>query len=209
MSVRNAHCVQPRQRDQQGFTLVELIAALLLTGLLTAIFGLGLTAALEGYLFNRANVELSQKAQMAMARVTREFQDLVAIVEISDPGQDPFIIYERVVETDGRPEVQTFGLHFEPAQGALRLYTHLEANPGGVPAVLNSGTTGLGDPLIDQVGGFTLRFFQGAQAWTEGMDPDLLSVVEFALQVLRPDDPTRSETFSTRVHLRNTGGGVP
>ena len=194
----------PEQKGSQGFTLIELIASLFLVGLLTAIFGMGLVAALRGYDYNRANVEVAQKAQMAMARMSRELQEMVSIVEIANNDQDPFIIYNRVVEANGRPEQHTFGLHFNPADARIRLYTNLDDLTGGVPAALSSSTIADGDILIDQVQSFSLQFFQGQVLWTEGMDITLLSAVEITLRIARPDAPDKIETFRTLIPLRNT-----
>jgi prepilin-type N-terminal cleavage/methylation domain-containing protein len=188
--------------DQGGFTLIELIASLFLVGLLTAVFGMGLVAAIQGYDYNRANVEVTQKAQMAMARISRELQELVDIVEIADSDQDPFIIYDRVTETSGRSEQHTFGLHFNPGDGRLRLYTNLDE--GGVPTALSDSTLEDGDILIDQVQSFSLQFFQGQNPWTEDMDITLLSTIEITLQISRSDAPDKTETFQTLIHLRNT-----
>ncbi len=188
--------------DQEGFTLIELIVSLFLVGLLAAILGMGLVAAIQGYDYNRANVEVAQKAQMAMTRICRELQEMVAIAEIADNDQDPFIIYDRVTETNGRSEQHTFGLHFNPGDARLRLYTNLDV--GGVPSALSDSTLDDGDILIDHVQSFSLLFFQGPNLWTEGMDITLLSTIEITLQISRPDAPGKIETFHTLIHLRNT-----
>ena len=187
------------KNDQIGFTLIELIASLFLVGLLSAIFGMGLVAAIEGYDYNRTNVAVAQKAQMAMARMSLELQEMIAIVEISDSNQDPFIIYNRMVEAGGRPEQQTFGLHFRPEDSHLRLYTNLED-----VADLSSSTIENGDTLIDQVQSFSLEFFHGPDPWSEGMDITLLSAIEIKLEISRTDASGKTETFRTLIHLRNT-----
>lgn len=192
----------PDNDAQRGFTLIELIASLFLVGLLTAVFGMGLVAVIQGYDYNRTNVEVTQKAQMAMTRICRELQEMVAIVEIADNGQDPFIIYDRVTETNGRPEQHTFGLHFNPGDARLRLYTNLELN--GVPSALSNSTIDDGDILIDQVQSFSLQFFQGQNLWTEGMDITLLSTIEITLEISRSDVQGKTEKFRTLIHLRNT-----
>ncbi len=62
-----------RSRNQKGFTLIEIIAVLLLVGILAGIFGFGITAGIRGYLLAQENSAMSQKAQLAMKRLTREF----------------------------------------------------------------------------------------------------------------------------------------
>lgn len=59
---------------QAGFTLIEIIAVLILTGVLAAMVGSGLAAAVQGYLVARESSALSQKAQLALNRLTREYR---------------------------------------------------------------------------------------------------------------------------------------
>ncbi len=63
------NCEKSRQR---GFTLIEVIVVLILVGIMAAMAGTGLVAAVQGYLTAAENSEVSQKAQMAMTRLTRE-----------------------------------------------------------------------------------------------------------------------------------------
>ncbi|MFH7320807.1 type II secretion system protein [Desulfurivibrio sp. D14AmB] len=60
---------------KNGFTLIEVIAVLVLLGLLFAMAGGGIAAGARGYLLARENSVLSQKAQLALSRMAREFQD--------------------------------------------------------------------------------------------------------------------------------------
>jgi prepilin-type N-terminal cleavage/methylation domain-containing protein len=191
-----------------GFTLIELIASLVLLGLLTAIFGMGLVAAMKSNEFNRANVQLAQKGQLAMARITRELMELTQIEAISNAaaGEDPYIVYNRLLE-DNEQAVGRFAIHFNPTDRTLRLYTGLTITPP-----LNNFTIGQGDILLDGVAAFALTYFQGGAAWTWGSDPRLLSSIGISLQMQRPDDPARSQDFNTVVYLRNTnnfGGAAP
>jgi len=63
------NCEKSRQR---GFTLIEVIVVLILVGIMAAMAGTGLVTAVQGYLMAAENAEVSQKAQMAMTRLTRE-----------------------------------------------------------------------------------------------------------------------------------------
>lgn len=62
-------------RNQAGFTLVETIIVLALIGLLASIAGLGLAKGVQGYLLASENAAVSQKAQLAMTRLTREIME--------------------------------------------------------------------------------------------------------------------------------------
>jgi len=56
-----------------GFTLVELVVTLTLTGLLATVVGMALVPALEGFLQARRAAATAQGAQLAMTRMVREF----------------------------------------------------------------------------------------------------------------------------------------
>ncbi|MEJ2155583.1 MAG: type II secretion system protein [Desulfobacteraceae bacterium] len=191
---------------EKGFTLLELIASLVLLGLLSAVFGMGLVAAMQSHEFNRYNVHLAQKSQTALMRISRELRELNAIEAVSSGG-DPFIIYRRTDPSNQQSTVR-YGLHFDSASHTLFLYTALDPNIG----TLNSATTGNGDILINGVSSFSLQYLQGGSPWAWGSDFELLSSIQVNLQLIRPERPDITEDFSTLVHLRNTnnyGGAAP
>ncbi len=193
-----------------GFTLLELIASLVLLGLLTSIFSMGLVAAMKSHEFSRSNAQLVQKAQLAVTRISRELMELTEIEAIYDEaaGQDPFIVYRRLSKNDSQATSRT-GLHFNPADHAIRLYTDFT---GTTP--LTAGSISQGDILVNGVQALMLDFFQGdpSNPWNPGNDFRLLSTIEVRLKLLRPENPGHTQDFSTIVHLRNTrnyGGAAP
>lgn len=196
-----------RPFENKGFTLLELIASLVLLGLITAIFGMGLVAALQSNEFSRANVQTAQKAQLAMMRISRELLELTHIEAVSTGSDDPFIIYRRIDPSHDHA-FDRYGLHYEPGSGNLLLYTNLSS---GI-TTLNGTTASQADILIDNVNSFALSYFQGSGSWVWGSDPALLSAIGVTLQLTRPERPTIHQDFSTVVHLRNTenyGGAAP
>lgn len=194
--------------ENKGFTLLELIASLVLLGLITAIFGMGLVAALQSNEFSRANVQMAQKAQLAMMRISRELLELTHIETVSTGSDDPFIIYRRIDPSHGHA-FDRYGLHYEPGSGNLLLYTNLSS---GI-TTLNGTTASQADILIDNVNSFVLSYFKGDDDWVWLSDHlALLSTIEVTLQLTRPEKPTVHQDFSTVVHLRNTenyGGAAP
>jgi len=64
---------------QSGFTLIEIIASLVLLGLLGVFFSFGLTTAMKGYVFTRENAETTQKGQIALLRLTKELSVVSAV----------------------------------------------------------------------------------------------------------------------------------
>ena len=66
-------------KKESGFTLLEIILALVIFSIIVAVAGLGIVTGTKGYVFARQNAHSAQKAQMALARITREFQELYNI----------------------------------------------------------------------------------------------------------------------------------
>ena len=193
-----------------GFTLLELIASLVLLGLLAAIFGMGIVAAIRSYEFSRTNVQLAQKGQLAMTRISRELMEMTGIEAISSTSQDPFIIYTRYPVNIAQPESR-MAIHFDSGTRTVRIYSNL--NPS-IRAPLDSSSIGQGDILVDGVSGFALDYLQGVAGafWTWGSDTRLLSSIRITLRLSRPDNARFTQDFSTLVHLRNTenyGGAAP
>lgn len=65
--------------NHTGFTLIEVIATLVLVGILAAAAGIGIAKVAEGYVFARLNAETTQKAQVAIARIAKELSSATAI----------------------------------------------------------------------------------------------------------------------------------
>ena len=66
-------------KNQKGFTLVEIIVSLILVGVIAALAGTALVPFLEGYFVAKDNAEITQKAQVAMARMVKEFTLITAV----------------------------------------------------------------------------------------------------------------------------------
>jgi type II secretory pathway pseudopilin PulG len=66
---------RPGKKRNWGLTLFEMVAVLLLVGILVAVGGLGLTQGVQGYLLATENANISQKAQMALVRLGLELGD--------------------------------------------------------------------------------------------------------------------------------------
>jgi hypothetical protein len=174
---------------------VEIIAALTLLGVLTAVFGMGLVAAARSVAFSRENTIVAQRGQMAMARISRELMELTAIRHIvQSEGVDPYIIYERTGENT--QDVVRYALRYDRDADEIRLHTGVTGD------IL--GESDVGDLLANGVTRFDLSFFQGADEWNISDDFALLSTIGIEIEWSRRDAPADPQLFSTRVHLRKT-----
>jgi len=69
------------KNDQRGFSLVELIASMVIAGILAVSLIIVVVTALDGYFFARETVDISQKAQLALARMRIELLNATDITE--------------------------------------------------------------------------------------------------------------------------------
>jgi len=60
---------------QSGFTLLEIIAALILVGIIGATLGIGITQIINGFIFSKKNAETARKAQLAITRLVKELKE--------------------------------------------------------------------------------------------------------------------------------------
>ena len=176
---------------EKGFTLIEVVASLVIVGIMAAIAGMGIVTGTRGYLQTKENAHIAQKGQVAMNRVHRELMELTGITAVNTT--DPYVIFDNPT---GRQA-------FELAGGNLRLHQL------GTSATDLSGSTG--DVLSDQVAVFTIDYFKGSAAWTVGEDIELLSAITVSLGLQRTEGSANAVTFTTTIQPRNTNnfGGLP
>jgi len=189
--------IAARHRSDLGFTLFEMIAGLVLMSVLVAVFGMGLTTALEGYDFARNNATISQKGAIAMTRMARELGELTDIVAVGD-SDNPFIIYERIRTSTFPPRIR-YGLRLDSETNAIFFYEDLQDD------ITFSGTQGY--MLVDGVAGFEVTLFDGdnAMTWSGGLDINALDTVQITLNLIRPEKSAPPQTFITRVDTPNAG----
>ncbi len=86
----------PLSLNNKGFTLIEIIAVLVLAGFLTLLAGKGISLFINGFLFARDNAATAAKAEIAMMRFTKELQETDVTI---DSGTSTSIGYSDDVQS--------------------------------------------------------------------------------------------------------------
>jgi len=172
-------------KKQAGFTLIEIIAVLIIGGIMITVAGMALVTGMKGYLFARDNASIAQNAPLAMTRLSRELMELTAISDISyTPYQ---VSYERPDDSGNSKE---FKIYLDSDNRTIKIIS--EASPEG-------------DILVDRVDNLTLSFYDSSDdVWFAGPDIWNLSYIRIDLDLERASGSIIS--FSTTVNPRNTGG---
>jgi prepilin-type N-terminal cleavage/methylation domain-containing protein len=179
--------------SQAGFTLIEIIVSLILVGVLAAMGGLAIVQVIQGYMMTRENSAMTQKAQLAMSRITRE------IIEMINIPSDATATALPINNAGGN---RTIGL-----------------NSGAVKMAFGTDTLANGDILIDNVSAFTLVYYSRnassgavvtASTWPATNDITTLTTIDVNLQISRAGGGVLA--FANRVAPRNNkneGGAAP
>ncbi len=159
----------------KGFTLIEMIAVLILVGILAATAGLGMVQAVQGMIFAKMNAATIQKGQIAMTKLVKEFNNISAVTAATSTSIN-FTSYK-----DGVSDSHT---------------------------VARSGNTLTfdGDPITDQVSGFSLNYYNNFNDTTPFIyDPatwgSARRIIEITLQLTGAGNAVSE--FKERVTPRN------
>jgi prepilin-type N-terminal cleavage/methylation domain-containing protein len=177
-------------KSKAGFTLIEITVSLVLVGLIASIAGTSVIMGMRGYLFARENDVITQKAQLALSRLNREF------IELSDikAANGTCVVYESPY---GRRAVAS-------VDGTVRYF--FDYGDTTCP------TTG-GDILVDGVKTFSVMYNpSSASPWSMGQDIRNLYAVYFRIDLSRPDIGgvvSFSNTVSPRNNNNAGGASVP
>lgn len=161
--------------DAKGFTLIEVIVTLLLVGITAALAGGWIVWVVNGYGLVKTNAETTQKAQLAMIRLVREFVSIKSIDTNTIYTNGSQIKYKRTT----------------PTLGVTADYT----------VVFQNGEVQInGHTLTDKVSDFKLRYCGSndlacdAVAWKPGVSKS----IEMTLSIVGMPIP-----FTQRVIPRN------
>jgi len=172
--------------NKAGFTLIELIASLVIFALMFTIAGMAIVMAARGYMITKENAHMAQKAQLAMTRMNRELMEITDVIAKDDAQS--YIIYDLIGGRNALAKDNT----------TIRLFSDI-----GSQTTLPDMSAG--DILVDDVAGFALTTNKGGGPWVPGTDNiGDLSTVRIDLVMSRADSGVGDKTFTTTVRPRNT-----
>jgi prepilin-type N-terminal cleavage/methylation domain-containing protein len=161
---------------QNGFTLIEVIASLIIMGFIGSIAGMGIVHIVDGYVVAKEGSAMVQKGRIAISRITKEFQFLTKIVALPTPTHSG-ISYFR--------ENQNYTLSFQADLGQIFLNDDL---------------------LLDNVKDFSLAYYDqyddpkpDPSDLTAGFSENT-KLVDIQLELNGPQNTTHQ--LETRVFLR-------
>jgi prepilin-type N-terminal cleavage/methylation domain-containing protein len=167
----------PLIRNQAGFSLIEIIAVLVLLGIMGVGMGFGISHIVKGYVLSRESVVVAGKAQLALLRMSREFK-LIDAISVDPGASDQQISFT----TDDDGDVAT----------ARRVC---------VLALVNDTITLNGDILVDQVDSWSLAYYDTFDGTPETTWSANRAIIQVTITMKGPDNILIP--FSTRVTPRN------
>jgi prepilin-type N-terminal cleavage/methylation domain-containing protein len=164
-----------KKSNKQGFTLIEVIVTLALVGITAALAGLWIVSVASGYVFTKMNSETAQKAQLAVTRLTKEFN---AIKSLDAASNESTIVYTRSDADWPEKEVTvTFNSEDEKLLIGEQDEQHI---------------------LTDNLETFTVAYCSDIECET-GVSPESAKIIEFTITFKSaPERP-----FTRRVTPRN------
>lgn len=186
---------RPGIGSQKGFTLIEVIVSLILMGILASLAGIAIVQVVQGYMMTQENSTTTQKAQLAMSRITREVIEMINI-----------------------PTGQTATAEVLPIQN-VNGNRIIGLDSGSVKIALDNSTLSAGDILINNVTAFTLTYYsrnatsgtvETTSTWPASNDITTLTSIDISMEVTPPGGGALA--FVNRVAPRNNknqGGAAP
>jgi len=176
-----------QHQRQQGFTLIEMIAVLILVGMMSAVAGLGIVKYVQGYLFAKDNAAISANAQLAIARISRE---LLECSEHCLPSSATTL-----------NQVITLPFHYHHTILGIRYIrlSSINCNSGNCIQLSSDNVTY--DTLLDNVGTFTMTY--NVNMTDGGITVKITSSRKpWGITIDDPNDPKKY--FVTKVYPRNS-----
>ncbi|PTN37533.1 type II secretion system protein [Desulfonatronum sp. SC1] len=168
--------------NNSGFTLVEIIATLVILGVIGSMAGFGLAAGTRAYVFSKENVEMAQRAQFALNRIRLEMLHMDSIVSVAPNS----IEYTNITRAPG--------VQYRIERNANQLFISVGGNNF---LLLDNLGTYTSDPLF--------RYRDNQDDPWSAVDPFFeLNHIEVLIILSRVDQEQDFE-FRTSINPRNNG----
>jgi prepilin-type N-terminal cleavage/methylation domain-containing protein len=145
--------------NKKGFTMIELITAIVIISIISVMAGMGLVQIANGYLLAKKSTVAAQQAQIALARLSKELSAIHTIDQALTT--DKSLIYKHIGDTNWRKVAWT-----------------------AVDQPLTLNTDGVNDDtLIDKVQVFRLTYHNSYSAAAAASYSGATEVIELTFQL--------------------------
>jgi prepilin-type N-terminal cleavage/methylation domain-containing protein len=179
-----------RKIGNNGFTLIEVIASLVIMGIVAVIAAMGLVRGVQAYVTTRTSSDTIQRAEYALNRMKLEFMNMDSVTAA---GADTISFTSDGTYNPARPTERPLGTvyTFTRAGNQINLTVGAAANP----LITGLGTYGTGLlTYLNNTGG----------VWTLGQGFNTLHTITIQLIIARSDGGG-DLPFSTSINPRNNG----
>jgi prepilin-type N-terminal cleavage/methylation domain-containing protein len=171
--------IKKLELDARGFTLIEVIASLVLLAIIAAVAGMGIVQITKQYVFAQKAGETAQVAQVAMARMVKE----LALCSIASAADDKAITFKK-------PPLAT-------AVNTIIGWTGSNSGTFVKPILMN------GQPLIENVQNLTLRYYNTYDDTTVARLYDETTTVMIGISFTVTGADGITSDFTGRAFVRN------
>ena len=165
--------------NKKGFTLIEVIAVLMLIGIITLTGGMFIVQVTKGYLLAQESNEISGKIRAALRRVKIELEKTTRI----DFATSPSSTYLN--------------------RGCI-IYQRLEGETGAILNAVQSGAGYNSPPIYLEINGTKYTLLEDAVVSLFAISDDLkTTAINVSITIQKPGSRLNGSVFSTIVYPRN------